>query len=102
MNKNCRKNAPEGGHSQHQVGVRSEAVHIRASLLELIKMVETFQRIGTEREGSSHEASDDFCFRICRSVRRRDRYAAASSERAVGRNRCDALVAGTPHRGRRK
>jgi hypothetical protein len=51
--------------SQHQASVRREAAHIRARRLELIKWGD-FLRIGTERE-ASHEASDDFCYRGCRS-----------------------------------
>jgi hypothetical protein len=65
-----------------------EAAHIRASRFELIKMVQIFLRIGTERETSSHEASDNFCFRVCRTIRRRDRYAAVSFDRDVRRDRC--------------
>src|ERR1700738_4538042 len=91
---------PEGGRSQHQVSVRREADHIRASRLELIKMVQTFLCIGTEREDSSHEASDGFCFCACRHIGRRDREAAV--DRAGRRNRWYAVVAGSPHRGRRK
>ena len=67
----------EGGLSQHQASVRREAVHIRASRFELIKMVQTFLRIGTEWE-TSQEASDDSCFHGCRFIRRRDRHAAVS------------------------
>src|SRR5258706_9980116 len=87
----------EGGLSQHQASVRREAVHIRASRFALTKMVQTFLRIGTERE-SSHEGSGDSCFRGCRSIRRRDRDAVVSFDQAVRRNRCYALVARAPHR----
>jgi hypothetical protein len=45
------KDCPKGGPSQHQVSVRREAVHIRAPRFELIKMVQPFLRIGTERGG---------------------------------------------------
>jgi hypothetical protein len=94
-----RQRAPEGGLSQHQVSVRREAAHIRAPRFELIKMLQTFLR--TERE-ASHEASDDSWFRRYRSIRRRDCHAAVSFDPADRRNRCYALVAGTPHRGRRQ
>jgi hypothetical protein len=84
---------PEGGPFNHQVSVRREAAHIRASRFELIRMVQIFLRIGTERETFSHEASDNFCFHVCRSIRRRNRYAAVSFDRDVRRDRCYALVA---------
>jgi hypothetical protein len=82
------------------MSVKREVVHIRASRFELIKMVQTF--LYRNRTGASHEASDDLCFRGCRSIRRRDRHAVVSFARAVRRNRCYALVGGAPHRGRRQ
>ena len=35
------------------MGVRRDAAHVRAPRVDLIKMVQTFLRIGTEREASS-------------------------------------------------
>src|SRR5438132_123735 len=46
----------EGNFSQHQVSVRRDAVHSRASRFELLEYI----RVGPERE-ASHEASDNFC-----------------------------------------
>src|ERR1700680_4211252 len=72
--------------SQHKVRARREVAHICASRFELIKMVQAFISIGAEREASHDEASDDCCFRVCRSIRRRDHYEAISSDRAVCQN----------------
>ncbi len=52
-------------------------------------MAQTFLRIGTERE-ASHEASDDFCFRNCRSI------AAATAMRRSPPTELSAATAAMP------
>lgn len=68
------------------MGARRDADHVRASRVELIKVVQIFLRIGTE-QGFLNEASDHFCLGVCRSIRRRDRLTAISFDRVVRRNR---------------
>jgi len=97
-----KETAAERGLSQNQVSVRREAVHIRASRFGLIKMAQTFLRYRNRIWEASHEAFDDSCFCGCRFMRRRDRHAAVSFDRAARPNGGYALVAGAPHRSRRK
>jgi hypothetical protein len=95
------KRPPEGDLAQHQVSVRREAVHIRASRFKLVKTMQIFFCVGTKREASPQE-SDDSCFRGCGSIRRRVRHTQVSLDRSVRRTRFYALIAGAPHRRRRK
>ena len=85
----AKKRPPERGFSQHQVSVRREALHVRASRFELIRIMQTFVHIGPEGE-AFHEAPDNFCSCDHRSISRRRRHAAVSFDRAVCRNRCYA------------